>query len=112
MPRSKVSKNAPAHGADRSDTSSAHAEKNQIPPTTADMAFTHSPENGAFEPETNGLSGHARASGTKPSQAGSGDAPNFDLSEKIKELVRLAQEQGYLTYGDINDALPDGAITP
>jgi hypothetical protein len=34
------------------------------------------------------------------------------LSEKIKELVRLAQEQGYLTYGDINDALPDGAITP
>ncbi len=31
----------------------------------------------------------------------------FDLTEKIKELVRLAQEQGYLTYNDINDALPD-----
>jgi hypothetical protein len=29
-----------------------------------------------------------------------------DLTEKIKELVRLAQEQGYLTYNDINDALP------
>src|SRR5262245_16461542 len=25
-----------------------------------------------------------------------------DLTEKIKELIRLAQEQGYLTYGDIN----------
>ena len=28
-----------------------------------------------------------------------------DITEKIKELVRLAQEQGYLTYGDITDAL-------
>ncbi|HET7625439.1 MAG TPA: RNA polymerase sigma factor RpoD [Verrucomicrobiae bacterium] len=32
------------------------------------------------------------------------------IAEKIKELVRLAQEQGYLTYGDINDALPDSVI--
>src|SRR5439155_5856900 len=30
----------------------------------------------------------------------------------IKELVRLAQEQGYLTYNDINDTLPDAMITP
>ena len=35
-----------------------------------------------------------------------------DLTEKVKELVRLAQEQGYLTYGDINDALPDSIVTP
>jgi len=35
-----------------------------------------------------------------------------EVTEKIKELVRLAQEQGYLTYGDINDALPDALITP
>src|SRR5206468_7169056 len=34
-----------------------------------------------------------------------------ELTEKIKELVRLAQEQGYLTYGDINDALPDNLVT-
>jgi len=43
--------------------------------------------------------------GTIKSQSG------FDLTEKIKELVRLAQEQGYLTYNDINDALPDSMIT-
>jgi RNA polymerase primary sigma factor len=36
----------------------------------------------------------------------------LDMTEKVKELVRLAQEQGYLTYTDINDALPDGAISP
>ena len=35
-----------------------------------------------------------------------------DLTEKIKELVRLAQEQGYLTYSDINDIIPDSVISP
>src|SRR5215204_2258212 len=35
-----------------------------------------------------------------------------DLTEKIKELLRLAQEQGYLTYGDINDALPENVVSP
>jgi RNA polymerase primary sigma factor len=34
-----------------------------------------------------------------------------EIAEKIKELVRLAQEQGYLTYGDVNDALPETLIS-
>jgi RNA polymerase primary sigma factor len=42
----------------------------------------------------------------------SSQTPLLDLTEKIKELVRLAQEQGYLTYNDINEALPDSAISP
>jgi len=37
--------------------------------------------------------------------------PRLDVAEKVKELVRLAQEQGYLTYSDINDALPDGMVS-
>ncbi|HOW66980.1 MAG TPA: RNA polymerase sigma factor RpoD [Verrucomicrobiota bacterium] len=36
----------------------------------------------------------------------------FDLKEKVKELVKLAQEQGYLTYNDINDSLPEGLVSP
>jgi RNA polymerase primary sigma factor len=44
--------------------------------------------------------------GTVKSQTG------IDLTEKVKELLRLAQEQGYLTYNDINDALPDNIVTP
>jgi len=32
-------------------------------------------------------------------------------NEKIKELIKLAQEQGYLTYGDINDVLPDSMVS-
>jgi len=42
-----------------------------------------------------------------------GRAPgSFDLQDKVKELLRLAQEQGYLTYNDINDALPDSVVSP
>ena len=36
---------------------------------------------------------------------------SVDLSEKVKELIRLAREQGYLTYNDINDALPDVVVS-
>jgi RNA polymerase primary sigma factor len=35
-----------------------------------------------------------------------------DISEKVKELVRLAQEQGQLTFSDISEALPDNESTP
>src|SRR5882724_11317254 len=34
-----------------------------------------------------------------------------EIAEKIKELVRLAQEQGYLTYNDINEVLPETLIS-
>jgi RNA polymerase primary sigma factor len=34
------------------------------------------------------------------------------IAEKVKDLLRLAQDQGYLTYDDINDALPDEFVTP
>ena len=34
------------------------------------------------------------------------------LAEKLKDLVRLAQEQGYLSYEDISEALPADVATP
>src|SRR5688572_5715029 len=39
-------------------------------------------------------------------------AEPFDLKAKVKELLRLAQEQGYLTYDDINNALPEEVTSP
>ncbi len=33
-------------------------------------------------------------------------------NQKIKELIALASEQGYLTFDDINDALPESAVSP
>ena len=47
--------------------------------------------------------------GANPRPAG--PAPGLELSEKVKDLVRLAREQGYLTYNDINDALPDVVVS-
>jgi RNA polymerase primary sigma factor len=34
-----------------------------------------------------------------------------EIAAKIRELVRLAQEQGYLTYTDLNEVLPDTVAT-
>jgi RNA polymerase primary sigma factor len=38
--------------------------------------------------------------------------PDTELAGIIKDLVRLAREQGHLTYNDINDALPENCATP
>jgi RNA polymerase primary sigma factor len=35
-------------------------------------------------------------------------ATGIDLTETVKTLLHLAQENGYVTYDDINDILPDG----
>ena len=35
----------------------------------------------------------------------------LDLTEKVRDLLRLAKEQGHLTYDDVNDALPDHMVT-
>jgi RNA polymerase primary sigma factor len=54
-----------------------------------------------------------KADTTKESSvAADGEKEVIDLTEKIKELLRLSQEQGYLTYNDINDALPEDVVTP
>src|SRR6266536_3061085 len=34
-----------------------------------------------------------------------------DLSDKIKDLIRLAREQGYLTFDDVHEALPETLIS-
>jgi RNA polymerase primary sigma factor len=52
------------------------------------------------------------ADATSPAQALTNGQPAVDVAQIVKELVRLAQEQGYLTYGDINEALPDATILP
>ena len=62
----------------------------------------------------------AAISAARPSDSAAGKNPDSvlqngsdaELSEKIKELVRLAQEQGHLTYNDINEALPENFVTP
>jgi RNA polymerase primary sigma factor len=35
-----------------------------------------------------------------------------ERNEKIKELIKVAQDQGYLTFDDINESLPESVISP
>ncbi len=66
------------------------------------------PRRNAAVPAAGDLSPLARAQESLDpitSQAG------LDLTEKVKDLLRLAREQGHLTYDDINDALPDDLVT-
>ncbi|MDX2225561.1 MAG: RNA polymerase sigma factor RpoD [Verrucomicrobiae bacterium] len=37
---------------------------------------------------------------------------SVELAEKIRELVRLAKEQGHLTFDDLNEAIPGGITSP
>src|SRR3954468_3545614 len=63
----------------------------------------------AGEPDRNGhQNGHSVIAPSNGDHATNGKSTV--LADKIKELVRLAQEQGYLTYNDINDALPDSVV--
>ncbi len=58
--------------------------------------------NGASPSHNGSSNGHAHLNGS---------AAPVSLADKIKELVHLAQEQGYLTYSDINDAIPDTIVS-
>src|SRR5690606_8768506 len=41
-----------------------------------------------------------------------GDSDGVNLQEKMRELIRLAKEQGYLTFEDLNETLPEGLVDP
>jgi RNA polymerase primary sigma factor len=98
MAKSKVNKAAPLPP---TSSRSATSSNSDTPPINGldNNTLTRPTTNG----HANGLSnGDAVAvPGTKAAE----------IAEKVKELVRLAQEQGYLTYNDINDALPDTIVT-
>jgi len=58
------------------------------------------------------LNGAEGTNGSRHSQDPSDvyrDSPNGEeLQVRIRELIKLAKEQGYLTFDDLNDALPEG----
>ncbi|HEV2209038.1 MAG TPA: RNA polymerase sigma factor RpoD [Verrucomicrobiae bacterium] len=102
-----------------SNSANRHSTESSLPGTAPDSIAG----NGAAKAAA--LNGTASAAHSPPERNGHTVIPGHngngaslprpqaaELAEKIKELVRLAQEQGYLTYGDINDALPDGMVTP
>jgi RNA polymerase primary sigma factor len=74
------------------------------------------PNNGA-EPSLAGSVGAANGATYPAAQRSNGNGKprmdavgTLDLAQKVRELVRLAQEQGYLTYNDINEVLPEDVV--
>jgi RNA polymerase primary sigma factor len=58
-----------------------------------------------------GVNGAGLVNGLPPEPDFSKDE-EFNLKEKIKELVHLAQNQGHLTISDVNEALPKELVSP
>jgi len=59
--------------------------------------------------------GKGAKSGATPPVAVNGRAPaseHPDKQEKVRELIKLAKEQGYLTFDDLNEILPEGMNDP
>jgi RNA polymerase primary sigma factor len=91
----------------------------QQPSTTVSAPETKTERNGHATLSRNGHAQPNAAAAAGPAlddvrlDAGSiRTKSGVDLTEKIKELLIIAKEQGHLTYDDINDALPDNIVTP
>ena len=59
--------------------------------------------------------GEKSATETKTGKAGASKKRRIDtpeIQEKIRELIKLAKEQEYLTYDDINEILPNDLVDP
>ncbi len=85
------------------------ADKNQLEKVRRPSGKTDSSavsakisENGSGQYEQHSLSGVVSSGSPAPAT----------LNEKIKDLIKLAKEQGHLTYDDLNEILGDGVATP
>src|SRR6266436_3409045 len=109
MAKLKVSKTAPKAGAEESNSTEANSQNSteQTPPLSSEPLAGHTAQgNGELK-----LNNCAVAAHESEAKSISTRASSLELAEKVKELVRLAQEQGYLTYNDINDTLPENFAT-
>jgi RNA polymerase primary sigma factor len=114
MAKSKVSKNEQKPLTDKQNS---HATETQADLTSEQLQPDHSviskPGTATASSAGHAAQGNGHATITMAASATAGNGHTTpELAEKIKELVRLAQEQGYLTYNDINEALPENLSTP
>jgi RNA polymerase primary sigma factor len=108
MAKSKVSKTAPS--SPRQDESPAGAPGGDPPSTPRPQTAAPLPP----ADSTPQSAAHGTAEDNRnPSDPAAGKGPlSQEMAAKVKELVRLSQEQGYLSYTDINDVLPDAMLSP
>ena len=93
------------------------AEKDRPPKAVKPVGPAKSGKSNGSAPAGNGNGAHpAKAGGAAAldtaviAAAFNVDSP--EMAEKIRELIKLAKEQGYLTFDDLNEALPDSVNEP
>ncbi|HEU5124617.1 MAG TPA: RNA polymerase sigma factor RpoD [Verrucomicrobiae bacterium] len=90
--------------APRSSARTAKANSTEKPVPKSDEAKSHQAATFVAGYPNAGMNGNIpAATGTIDKAA--------EIAEKIKELVRLAQEQGYLTYGDVTEIMPESLVS-
>ncbi|HEY0863917.1 MAG TPA: RNA polymerase sigma factor RpoD [Lacunisphaera sp.] len=101
---------------DHGHTKSHHNEpaKAQHEPVakTAHAAPHHAPAGKHPEPTKHSAPLALAADATKEFKEKALENLSGDLNDKIRYLIRLSKEQGYLTYADINEALPESVDNP
>jgi RNA polymerase primary sigma factor len=96
------------------DSSRLVATSTPTTPEKTRLALT----NGANEPHAgrppnpqNGLEKHAiQLKEALTSSDPAAQRVGLDLNERVKDLIRLAKEQGHLTYEDVTEAFPDNLV--
>jgi RNA polymerase primary sigma factor len=117
--KKSVSKETP-ESVSKNAASSRSADKKKTPATLSERTINagHDTQVDSTKPATNGH-GHVRPATddtpnaviTTPVEGGR-TLESPELQEKIRELIKLAKEQGYLTFDDLNEALPESVNDP
>src|SRR5882672_11661572 len=102
MPKSKARTSVPAVSAKKQKDASR---------TIRDDPMTATVSTGVVAAASVQTLGGNLAAGAKGESVEAISRRSQEISDKIKELVLLAQEQGYLTYNDVNDALPANMVS-
>ncbi|MEI6349528.1 MAG: RNA polymerase sigma factor RpoD [Verrucomicrobiota bacterium] len=100
---------APAKSAKSPKTGKADKQKTISEPPAELVKPAKALKGKAAKAESNGSKEPAVAPAA-PVVAFSLDSP--EMTEKMRELIKLAKEQGYLTFDDLNEALPDSVNEP
>jgi RNA polymerase primary sigma factor len=99
---------------------SAAAPRKAIPAKELDMdseAMMEAQADMAAKAAKGGKPGKAAKAGKGDAKSGEGDDVSLVVNReerqaKIRELVKLAQEQGFVTYDEVNEAIPETVVSP
>ena len=110
-PKAPVSKPAPSHNPSKAKKPVSASPSAKIPAVKSKAAKPESAKSAAPSPapkkEKSAIS--LSISGLAPTNAA--EAQKL-LQEKIRELLKLAKEQGYITFEDLDEHLPEGMNDP